>query len=202
MSGSSFANFDKMYEELRQAGYPDINNYKNHNEYIKALATSTRDFKDFNKIVIKWLPLIEYIVGGLLLLQASKEKYDGRLIIPIFENSSSQDRWRICAAIMNNPPMFLEEWVREIYFSKEYTYSDTGLLPLVVVKIFPRDEARNILKEGFDLHYRVAPEALGKVGRMEDIPFLKDKLLKKYEATHVTKDIEKAIQEISKREKV
>lgn len=109
MSGSTFRNFDKMYEELKNAGYPDINDYKNQYEYEKALETSTKNFKEFNRIIIKWLPLIEYKVGGILLLQASKEKYDGRVIIPIFEDSSSQDRWRICAAILQNPPLFLEK---------------------------------------------------------------------------------------------
>ncbi len=80
--------------------------------------------------------------------------------------------------------------------------SETGLLLLAVVKMFPKDEARAILKQGFDHHYRVTPEALGKVGTAEDIPFLEKRLQMEYDATHVHKDIEKAIKRIKKRAKL
>jgi hypothetical protein len=42
---------------------------------------------------------------------------------------------------------------------------------------------------------------MGKVGKLEDIPFLEEKLLRDYDATHVKKDITKAIQKIKRRNK-
>ncbi len=197
-----FHNFRKMYEELKEAGYPDMNDFKNGNEYNKALKSVSKSLDEFIKIVIKWLPKIEYRVGGLLLLAETNKKYDGRVIIPIFKESNSFDKWRICSAIAYNPPLNINDWVRDTYLSKEYGYSETGLLPLAIAKMFPRDEARKILKQGFDHHYRVTPEALGKVGTAEDIPFLEKKLLINYDATHVHKDIEKAIKRIKKRAKL
>jgi hypothetical protein len=68
--------------------------------------------------------------------------------------------------------------------------------------MFHRDEARTILKDSFDLHPEVAPEALGKVGTVEDIAFLEEKAEKKYESKFIYKGIEKAIRKIKKRAKV
>src|SRR5690606_30149377 len=123
----------------------------------------------------------------------------GKILIPIFMESDKQGKWQICDAIVYKPPLNINEWVKEIYLDKQYGYSETGLLPLAIIKMFPKDEARAILKQGFDHHYRVTPEAFGKVGTVADIPFLKEKLKINYGATHVHKDIEKAIRKIQKR---
>lgn len=198
-----YPNFDTMYRELNKAGYPNIKDFNNSNAFTEKLLSMNKELDTFIDIVVKWIPKIEYKPGGITLLADTKTKYDGRIIIPIFENDSApNDRWRLCDAIVRNPPLNINEWVRDTYLSKKYSYAETGLLPLAIVKIFPNDEARAILKKGFNHHYRVTPEAFGKIGKKEDIPFLEKKLLKKYDSSHVYKDIEKALIKIKKRENV
>lgn len=198
-SVDGFLNSEKMYEELRQAGCPDYLDFANSTDYIYAV-TPISD--DLIKIVVSWIPKLKYKLSVIDFLREAKNKYDGRVLIPIFNESDKQGKWRICSAIEYNPPLHINEWVKETYLDKQYGYSETGLLPLAIAKMFPRDEARVILKQGFDHHYRVTPEALGKVGTPEDIPFLEEKLLVNYDATHVKKDIEKAIKKIKKRAKL
>lgn len=196
---AAFLDYQDMYTELRKIGYPDILNYPNSTEYINALKPFNDDFIE---IVISWTPKLEFKSGVVQFLRESKNKYDGTILIPIFRESDKQQRWFICDAIVRNPPININEWVKDTYLSKKYGYSETGLLPLAIAKIFPKDEARAILKKGFDHHYRITPEALGKVGKKEDVSFLEKKLLLRYDATHVHRDIEKAIKRIQKREKL
>ncbi len=197
----TYPNFDKMYLELKNAGYPDINDFKTGNEYSNALKTAYGDLESFIKIVIKWIPRLEYKVGGVLLLQATDKRYDGRVLIPIFNESSKQDRWRICDAIEHNPPLYINDWVECVYLDKQYDYFETGLLPLAVAKMFPRDEAREILKQGFNHHPEVTPEALSKVGTADDLLFLEEKLQRKYKKKFIYKEIEKAIRKIKQKYK-
>lgn len=198
-STSTFKNFKAMYEELSRAGYPDIKKYGNNNDYIKVLKNGNYDLETYIEIIKKWLPKIEYKTGGLLLIAKTDIKYDGSIIIPIFNEADTADRWRICSAIVKNPPLNINDWVKSIYLSKTYSYSEIGILPLAIIKMFPKDQAREILREGFDHNYRVTPEALGKIGELEDIPFLENKLNLHYDATHVHRDINKAISKIKKR---
>ena len=192
---NTYPNFMAMYKELSDMGYPDINDFENGTAYINAVKPIPEKFIE---IVLKWLPKLEKKTGIIMFLRESGEKYDGRVLIPLFEEANTQERWRICEAIAYNPPMNIKQWVKELYLNKKYSYHETGLLPLAIVKMFPKNEAREILKQGFDHQNRVSPEALGKIGILEDIPFLEEKLLETYDATHVKKDIEKAIQRIKK----
>lgn len=188
-----------FYKELRDAGFPDETEFPHTTAYINAIKPIPKDFID---IVMKWIPKRKYKGWPVGFLREAKNKYDGRVLIPIFNESNKLGRWSICDAIAYNPPLNINDWVKETYLSKEYGYSETGLLPLAVARMFPKDEARAILKQGFDHHYRVTPEALGKVGTAEDIPFLEKRLQMDYDATHVHKDIEKAIKRIKKRAKL
>ena len=191
----AFLDYEGMNAELQSLGYPDELDFPHTTAYVNALKPLN---DDFIKVVIEWIPRLKYPYGVVQYLRESKSKYDGRVLIPIFNESDAQGKWFLCDAIAYNPPLYINEW----YLDKQYGYSETGLLPLAVAKMFSRDEARNILKQGFDHHYRVSPEAFGKVGKLEDIPFLEEKLLANYDATHVKKDIEKAIKKIKKRVKL
>lgn len=192
----AYPNFEKMYEEIANAGFPNVNDFPNGTEYINAIKPIPTDLIE---IVLKWIPKLEYPIGILLFLRETKNKYDGRVLIPIFNEVDKQGKWRICDAIEHNPPLYINDWVRETYLSPEYG-ADTGLLALAVAKMFPRDEAREILKAGFDLHPGITPEALGKVGKPEDIKFLKEKYKEEYTSKFVYKEIEKAIKKIKQRE--
>lgn len=198
MMNDKYVNFNKMYRALHEAGYPDIKDFKSGTDYVNAIKPIPEDFID---IVLKWLPKLERKVGVIMFLRESRKKYDGSIIPALFEEANTLDKWFICDALVHNPPLHLEQWVMDTYLNKKYGYSETGLLPLAVVKMFPRDEAREILKQGFDHHYRVTPYAFGKVGRLEDIPFLEERLRKTYDASHVHKDIQKAIERIKKKKK-
>ena len=191
-----FIDFEGMNSDVMKAGYPDELDFNSTNAYIDALKPLPDDFIN---IVIDWIPRLKYKAGAVSYLRESKNRYDGRVLIPIFDEASSKEKWFICDAIVQNPPKHLNEWVKQTYLDKRFGYSETGLLPLAVAKMFPKDEAREILKLGFDHHYRVTPEALGKIGRPEDISFLEEKLSKSYDAPHVKKDIMKAINRIRKR---
>lgn len=192
-----FLSDEGMHEELRNAGCPDELDYPDFTAFINAIKPIPDDFID---IVISWAPKLKFKMAVVDFLREAKSKYDGRVLIPIFDAVDQQGKWFICDAIEHNPPRHINEWVRETYLDKQYGYNETGLLPLAVARMFPKDEARDILKQGFDHHYRVTPYALGKVGKAEDIPFLEERLLVSYNATHVKKDIEKAIKRIQKRE--
>jgi hypothetical protein len=192
-----FLDYEGLNSDLVKAGYPDELDYPHTTAYINALKPLPDDFIE---IVISWIPKLKFKGGAVQYLREAKNKYDGRVLIPIFNEADAQGKWFLCDAIAHNPPLHINEWVKETYLDKHYSYNETGLLPLAVAKMFPRDEARAILKQGFDHHYRVTPEAFGEVGKLEDIPFLEEKLLVDYDATHVKKDIDKAIKKIKKRE--
>ncbi len=51
----TYPNFDKMHLELKNAGYPDINDFKTGNEYSNAFKSAYGDLESFIKIVIKWI---------------------------------------------------------------------------------------------------------------------------------------------------
>lgn len=193
-----YPNFEKMYEDIAQAGFPDVNEFSNGTEYINAIKPVSTTLIN---IVLKWMPNLEYPIGILLFLRESKNKYDGRILIPIFNEADSQGKWRICDAIEHNPPLYINDWVKETYLSPEYG-ADTGLLALAVAKMFSGDEARKILRAGFDLHPGITPEALGKVGKPADIVFLEEKYKGAYPSKSVYKEIEKAIKKIKKRAKI
>lgn len=194
----AFRDYEPMFDALIEAGYPDRYAYPSFTHFINA----NRPFPDdFVAVVMKYLPKMKFKLGAVELLRNAEHRYDGRVLIPIFSEADANGKWRLCDAIVQNPPLFIDEWVLDIFFDKRYSYSETGLLPLAIIKLFPADRAREILKMGFDLHYRVTPEALGKVGRLEDIPFLESKLLQEYTASHVKKDIQLAIRKIMKRHK-
>lgn len=195
---SSYPNFMKMYKELSDMGYPDIDDFKHGTDYINAIKPIP---KEFIEVVLKWVPKLEKKTGILMFLRESREKYDGNILISLFEEANTHDRWKICEAIAHNPPLNINQWVKELYLDQQYGYHETGLLPLAIIKMFPKNEARDILKQGFDHQNRVTPEALGKIGTLEDIPFLQQKLLKEYGAVHVKSDIEKAISRILNRSK-
>ncbi len=195
-----FTNYDKkIYQRLIKIGCPDRLDFPNTTAYINALKPLQ---DDFIQVVLESLPDLEHKSGVVSFLREAKNKYDGKVLMPIFNESSKQDRWRICDAIVFNPPLNINNWVKDIYLSKQYEYSETGLLPLAIVKMFPKDEAREILRQGFDHHYRITPEALGKIGTVEDISFLEEKMKLKYDASHVHKDIKKAIEKIKRRAKL
>ena len=193
-----FIDSEGMNSDLVKAGYPDKLEFISTNAYIDAMKPLSHDFIN---IVIDWKPRLKYKAGAVSYLRESKDRYDGRVLIPIFDEASSKEKWFICEAIVQNPPKHLNEWVKQTYLDKRFGYSETGLLPLAVAKMFPKDEAREILKQGFDHLYRVTPEALGKIGCPEDISFLEEKLSKSYDAPHVKKDIMKAISKIQKKTK-
>src|SRR5690606_23043818 len=118
----NYNNFNKMYEELKNAGYPDINDFNTGNEYNNALKSVSIGFDNFIKIVSKWLPKLEYKAGGVILLTETNQKYDGRVITSIFKETSNQEKWRICDAITRNPPLNINDWVKETYLDKQYGY--------------------------------------------------------------------------------
>ena len=191
-----FLDYEGLNADLVKAGYPDELDYPHTTAYINALKPLPDDFIE---IVISWIPKLKFKGGTVQYLREAKNKYDGRVLIPIFNEADEGRKWSMCSAIEHNPPLHINEWVKETYLDKQYDYNETGLLPLAVAKMFSRDEARAILKQGFDHHYRVTPEAFGKVGKLEDIQFLEEKLLVDYDATHVKKDIDKAIKKIKGR---
>lgn len=196
---SGFLDYEGLNSDLVKAGYPDELDYPHTTAYINALKPLPDGFIE---IIISWIPKLKFKGGAVQYLREAKNKYDGRVLLQIFNEANAQDKWFLCDAIAHNPPLHINEWVKETYLDKQYGYNETGLLPLAVAKMFSRDEARAILKQGFDHHYRVTPEALGKIGTLVDIPFLEERLFLDYDATHVNKDIEKAIKKIKKRAKI
>ena len=194
----SFLDTDAMYAELMNVGYPDPLDFPNATAYINALKPLPDDFIN---IVLKWQPKLKY-GNTTMFLRESKNRYDGRVLIAIFNNGDANVKWQVCDTIAYNPPLYINDWIKGICLSDKYGYFETGLIPLAVAKMFHRDEARTILKDSFDLHPEVAPEALGKVGTVEDISFLEEKAEKKYESKFIYKEIEKAIRKIKKRAKV
>ena len=182
--------------DLVNAGYPDELDYPHTTAYINAIKPIPRNFID---IVLRWCQKLKFKGSVIGYLRESAEKYDGSVLIPIFNEGSKQVRWRICDAIAYNPPLNINNWVKEIYLDRSYGYEETGLLPLAIIKLFLQDEARNILRQGFDHHSGTTPEALGKVGKVEDIPFLEKRYQKQYESKFIYKEIEKAIKKIKKR---
>ncbi len=197
------SNIDKLYNELKSIGFPDINEYTNDFDFYSEIKKKEKSiFNLYNEIILRWEPFLERRIVAIGLLSVSKKKYDGSRIIPeIFEKSNDMDKWQILNMLIKNPPLHIENWTIKTYLSKNYSYKQAGLLPLLIIKILSRDEARIILKKGFDHQFRVTPEALGKVGVLEDIPFLESKLKLNYDATHVTKDLLNAIEKIKKNNK-
>lgn len=192
----TFLNYEGLKADLVNAGYPDELDYPHTTAYINALKPLSDDFIE---IVINWIPKLKFKGGALQYLREARNKYDGHVVIQIFNEADTQGKWFVCDTIAHNPPLHINDWVKETYLDKQNGYNETGLLPLAVAKMFPREEVREILKQGFEHHYRVTPEALGKVGRLQDIPFLENRLLVKYDAPHVMRDIEKAIKKIKQR---
>lgn len=185
--------------DLTSAGYPDELDYPHTTAYVNAIKPLPSGFID---IVVSWIPRLKFKGVVISYLRESAERYDGRVLIPIFNEGSKQVRWEICDAIEYNPPLNINNWVKEVYLDSSYGYEETGLLPLAVIKLFPTDEARNILRQGFDHHPATTPEALGKVGKVEDIPFLEEKFQKSYASKFIYKQIEKAVKKIKKRNKL
>lgn len=192
-----FYDAEKMHEDLRRAGFPDDLTFPDTTAYINSLRPLP---DDFISIILKWLPERKYKDSAIDYLREAKHRYDGRVLIPIFMTGSFDIRWKIADAITYNPPLYIDDWIKEVYLSPEYG-EEAGLLALAVIKVFKKEEAIKILKQGFDLHPEVTPEALGKVGRLEEINFLEKKAQLHYEAKFIYKEIERAIKRIKKKYK-
>lgn len=190
-----FLDSEKMYEDLRNAGYPDELTFPHTTAYINALKPLP---DDFIAIVIKWLPDLKHKEIAIGFLREAEHKYDGQVLIPIFIDGDFTLKWKIADAIAYNPPLGINEWVKETYLSVQYG-QEAGLLALAIIKMFQKEEAIGIIKQGFDLHPEVAPEALGKVGGIKEIDFLEEKSKLPYKAKFIYKEIEKAIKKIKKR---
>lgn len=190
---------DGLRVDLVRAGYPDELDFPHFSAYIHAAKPFTKGFMD---IVLHWYPKLKFKAGVLHYLRETADKYDGRILIPLFNEGNKQVRWFICDAIAYNPPLDINDWVREIYLDKQYEYEETGLLPLAIIKLFPKDEARDLLRQGFDHHPGTTAFALGKIGKEADVLFLEEKLISKFESKFVYKEIEKAIKKIKVRRKI
>lgn len=186
-----------MYEDLLRGGYPDNLDFPHTTAYINAI----KPIDDYGiAIILKWLPNLKYKDAAFDFLRESKSRYDGRVLIDVFANADKDIRWRISDMIATNPPLYINEWIKETYLAPKYG-QEAGLLALAVVKLFPEIEARQILKNGFDLHPEVTPEAIGKIGLLDDIPFLEEKMKVVHSATFINEEISIAIKKIMKRNK-
>lgn len=154
------------------------------------------------EVAIKWLPTL-WVTGGFLNLEAflrfSEKRFNGQVYIKLFELSDDfQRRWAICDRLEQNFPFGINDWVKETYLNPQYG-DEVGLLALAVTKAFPKSEAVKILRIGFDLHPRMTCEAFRRVGTVDEVPFLKEKLNNKYENKYIYSDIEKTIKRLEKR---
>lgn len=194
-----YSNFDKMYGELERAGYGNARHYHTFEAYEKYLSSTKADYSDFIRIVTNWMPKLENRIGGIRLLVATNQTYDGAIVEQAFERANADERWFICAYIARNPPKNAESWMRRLYLSPDCNYGETGLLPLVIIKMFDKPEALKLLRQGFDLHPEVTPEAIGKIGTAEEIPFLEEKRKLTFEKKFIYKEIDKAIKRLKKK---
>ncbi len=190
---------DGLRLDLVQAGYPDELDFPHLTAYINAVKPLPKKFVD---IVLNWIPKLKFKEGALNYLRETKEKYDGRVLISIFNEGSKQVKWQVCDAIEYNPPLNIDNWVREIYLDNKYGYEETGLLPLALIKLLTENQAREVLKLGFDHHPGTTSLALGKIGNVEDISFLEGKLQSKFENKYTYKEIKKAISKIKTKYKL
>lgn len=191
--------FQPVNDELISNGFPDKNEFDSDNDYYSKVGEINQEYLD---VILKWYPILKYDGTILSVFDKTNLKFDTQILREIFDNGNNDMKWRVCDLIDRRKCWWgIEKWIVDIFLSSNYSYSEVGLLPLAIAKMLPKEEAREILKQGFDHHYRVTPEALGKIGKLEDIAFLEEKLLVSYDASHVHKDILKAIKKIKKRNK-
>ncbi len=191
--------FQPVNDELISRGFPDKNEFDNENDYYMKVGEINQEYLD---IILKWYPTLKYYGTILSVFDRTQLKIDAKVLREIFDNGDNAMRWRVCDLIDRRKCWWgIEKWIVNIFLSSNYSYSEVGLLPLIIAKMLPKSEARGLLKQGFDLHPELTPVAIGMVGTSDDISFLEEKRQKKYDADFVYKEIEKAIKKIMKRNK-
>ena len=134
------------------------------------------------------------------LLNHGKVKYDGTVLIPIFERLDKKLKWDFCSLINRNIPLNINEWIINQYLSKE-NGDETLLLAEVIPMITSKERAIQILKEGFDHKPGITAAVIGKIDKQGiTLEFLREKLNIFSDKSKLPyKEIVKSINKIEKR---
>lgn len=169
---------DKMFEELKTAGYT----YKDVNDIYKQKLPAK-----VVEIILKWLPKIyqEHIGSGEQLtrsLISAQEPFDPSVLINLFENSNynKQLKWTMAYVLAISKTYDISGWMMNQLLDKESSFERDGLISGLTIKagINDKKELTSVLKKLFDkyCYFEDYLKLFQKYADKEDISFLEEKI--------------------------
>jgi hypothetical protein len=161
--------------------------------------------KKLAALILKWLRNLhnefntqEMLVRGLIL---SKTPFDGKILTDLFDShqSNSALKWAIgntiaCAKVLN-----VEDWLdrKSVAFNLG---KESEMLIYAFARSFSYEKASRIIRNLFEFFPLQAADALARIGKHEELTFLKGKV-NKYDGpqrTSINKEIKKLEKRLSK----
>lgn len=151
-------------------------------------------------VMMSWLPrLDDHRLQGMVIraLTAAGKPYDARSLIRLFENDVEESlRWPIAVAMTSPNAKGVSDWLQMAVKKKTYG-SARQMLLLAAARHLSRDVALLLLYSVFEDLPGHVPEAMGLIGGVEELNFLRSQLhrLQGWQL----KEAEKAIGKIQRR---
>lgn len=186
-----------VVNELKRNGY-NFDHF-NHGDFLNKYAPLNDKIVN---ILLDYLPKTsnDYLGQDTIVrfLGAVSNRYDGRLLIEVFDNTESNDlRFAIANTIAEANPLNVNEWLEKTIKRKDLEIGAFMMLPIAVARMFPTEKANAILNEVYSTSPVNVAQGMAISGAKEELNLL-EKEKHKFKGWK-KKEFEKAINKIKKR---
>jgi hypothetical protein len=126
------------------------------------------------------------------MLEYSNVDINNELLIDIFNEGDPRVKWMVCDFIVRKKRYKkIGSWIINAYLNRTFTHDETSMLALCISKILKKNQAIDILKQGFLLHPVTTAEAFDKIIKPGDLPIIEELIERLHKAEHIPEEARK-----------
>jgi hypothetical protein len=197
----------RQVAENQQAEKPVLAALRDAGLYVKSITELLDEDLELDPQIvatlIEQIPKIasrDILDGVVRSLIGAKEPFDGECLIRLFESSNDNEgiRWTISYVMTRSRVTDISEWAIAAVTTSSYGIAREPLIR-ALPKMTSREKAIPALVAVLSEIPGHAAYALGKIGTMSEIRFLRNEQRKKHDHKWIDQEIAKAIEKIRKR---